>query len=130
MGTASWLVWHNGGWQRHSAALTMYAIQLALNLSWPPLFFSGHKLGMALADSTALLLSVAATTQLFWDAEPAAGKLLLPYLAWTAYATMLNGWIWNKNPKADSAASLKTQPKHTKLDEIQEELQMESPDTK
>lgn len=52
MGTASWLVWHNGGWQRHSAALTMYAIQLALNLSWPPLFFSGHKLGMALADST------------------------------------------------------------------------------
>ncbi|KAL3131865.1 hypothetical protein ABBQ38_007575 [Trebouxia sp. C0009 RCD-2024] len=99
MGTASWLVWHNGGWQRHSAALTMYAIQLALNLSWPPLFFSGHKLGMALADSTALLLSVAATTQLFWDAEPAAGKLLLPYLAWTAYATVLNGWIWNKNPK-------------------------------
>lgn len=43
MGTASWLVWHNGGWQHHSAALTMYAVQLALNLSWPPLFFSGHK---------------------------------------------------------------------------------------
>ena len=52
MGTASWLVWHNGGWQHHSSALTMYAIQLALNLSWPPLFFSGHKLGLALADST------------------------------------------------------------------------------
>ena len=52
MGTASWLVWHNGGWQQHSAALTMYVVQLALNLSWPPLFFSGHKLGLALADST------------------------------------------------------------------------------
>ncbi len=36
---------------------------------------------------------------MFWDAEPAAGKLLLPYLAWTAYATVLNGWIWNKNPR-------------------------------
>ncbi len=52
MGTASWLVWHNGGWQKHSAALSMYAIQLALNLAWPPIFFSGHKLGLALADST------------------------------------------------------------------------------
>ena len=160
MGTASWLVWHNGGWQQHSRALLLYAIQLVLNLSWPPLFFSGHKLGLALADSTgeacndinnydiqsllvcpasvdqavlcsvqhqlqvvelqrgtctvglqqsqkysfgflfaALLAAVAATTQLFWDAEPAAGKLLLPYLAWTAYATLLNAWIWNKNPK-------------------------------
>lgn len=47
----------------------------------------------------ALLAAVGATTQLFWDAEPAAGKLLLPYLAWTAYATVLNAWIWNKNPK-------------------------------
>ncbi|KAL0050405.1 hypothetical protein WJX82_010648 [Trebouxia sp. C0006] len=130
MGTASWLVWHNGGWQKHSAALSMYAIQMALNLAWPPIFFSGHKLGLALADSTALLAAVGATTQLFWDAEPAAGKLLLPYLAWTAYATVLNAWIWNKNPKADSAASLKAQPKHTKLDEIQEEIQMQAPDAK
>ena len=55
-----------------------------------------HKRWLA---SAALLVSVAATTQLFWDAEPAAGKLLLPYFAWTAYATVLNGWIWNKNPK-------------------------------
>ena len=52
MGTASWLVWHNGGWQQHSRALSLYAVQLVLNLSWPPLFFSGHKLGLALADST------------------------------------------------------------------------------
>ncbi|DBA98467.1 TPA: hypothetical protein ACH3X3_012467 [Trebouxia sp. C0006] len=103
---------------------------MALNLAWPPIFFSGHKLGLALADSTALLAAVGATTQLFWDAEPAAGKLLLPYLAWTAYATVLNAWIWNKNPKADSAASLKAQPKHTKLDEIQEEIQMQAPDAK
>lgn len=32
--------------------------------------------------------------------------------------------------QADTAASLKTQPKHTKLDEIQEEIQMQAPDTK
>ncbi len=32
--------------------------------------------------------------------------------------------------QADTAASLKAQPKHTKLDEIQEEIQMQAPDTK
>ena len=32
--------------------------------------------------------------------------------------------------QADSTASLKNQPKHTKLDEIQEEIQMQSPDAK
>ncbi len=32
--------------------------------------------------------------------------------------------------QAGSAASLKTQPKHTKLDEIQEEIQMQAPDAK
>lgn len=32
--------------------------------------------------------------------------------------------------QADCAASLKNQPKHTKLDEIQEEIQMQSPDAK
>ena len=52
MGTSAWLVWHNGGWQKHSVALTMYAVQLVLNLAWPPIFFSGHKLGLALADSS------------------------------------------------------------------------------
>lgn len=52
-----------------------------------------------LLDVAALLVAVATTTQVFWDVEPAAGKLLLPYLAWTAYATLLNAWIWNKNPK-------------------------------
>lgn len=53
----------------------------------------------------ALLAAVAATTQVFWDVEPAAGKLLLPYLAWTAYATVLNAWIWNHNPRVSPSGS-------------------------
>ncbi len=52
MGTASWLIYHQSGWQKQSIALSVYAVQLALKLAWPPIFFSGHKLGLALADST------------------------------------------------------------------------------
>ena len=49
MGAASWKVWHLGG---GSVPLTLYAVQLALNLAWTPLFFKKHNLTYALADIT------------------------------------------------------------------------------
>ena len=61
-------------------------------------------------DVAALLAAVATTTQVFWDVEPAAGKLLLPYLAWTAYATVLNAWIWNHNPRVRQHTCLNLVP--------------------
>lgn len=35
------------GWARQSVPLTVYGIQLALNLLWTPLFFKMHWLGLA-----------------------------------------------------------------------------------
>ena len=32
--------------------LTLYAVQLAMNLAWSPVFFRKHELGWALADIT------------------------------------------------------------------------------
>ncbi len=49
MGVASWLVWQNGG---GAVPLSLYAVQLALNLAWTPLFFKEHQLTYALADIT------------------------------------------------------------------------------
>ena len=49
MGVASWLVWQKGG---GALALSLYAVQLALNLAWTPLFFTKHQLTYALADIT------------------------------------------------------------------------------
>lgn len=43
------------------------------------------------------LAAVAVTTALFVRQRPLAGVLLLPYLAWTAFATVLNGAIWRRN---------------------------------
>ena len=55
MGVASWLVWQKSG---GTLALSLYAIQLALNLAWTPLFFTKHQLTYALADITGMLPSV------------------------------------------------------------------------
>lgn len=51
MGVASWLVWQKGG---GAVPLSLYAVQLALNLAWTPLFFKKHQLTYALADITGM----------------------------------------------------------------------------
>ena len=42
-------VWRKGG---GFTPLALYAVQLALNLAWSPIFFKKHQLGFALADVT------------------------------------------------------------------------------
>ena len=81
----------------------MYAIQLLLNFAWSPLFFGAKRLGLALLDIAALDVTVLATAQLFWNINPIAGKLFLPYLAWISYATALNAYIYahNKSEKKE-----------------------------
>jgi tryptophan-rich sensory protein len=84
---AGWLVWRERGWD---ASLTLWAVQLGLNLLWTPLFFAADRYGWALVDIVALLVAVAATIALFARRSRAAAWLLVPYLAWVGFATALN----------------------------------------
>jgi len=49
-------------------------------------------------DTAVLLVCVAATTAVFATVDPTAGKLMAPYLAFTAFANALNLSILKKNP--------------------------------
>ena len=49
MGYASYIVWNNGG---GSLPLTLYGVQLVLNLAWSPIFFKKKDIGFALLDIT------------------------------------------------------------------------------
>ncbi|KAK9845319.1 hypothetical protein WJX81_003389 [Elliptochloris bilobata] len=98
MGLAAWMVWTHGGWHDQKAALTLYAIQLALNCAWQPLFFNAHRMDWALADILALNVVLAATAWAFHRVEPLAGVLLLPYMAWVAFATYINRAFLQLNP--------------------------------
>lgn len=95
MAVAAWLVWRQGGlWQW---ALALFAVQLTLNAAWSWLFFGFHLPGAAFIEVVALLVAIAATTVAFWPKSMAAGILMLPYLAWVAFATVLNFTIWRLN---------------------------------
>ena len=87
---AGWWVWREVGWGRE---LTLWSGQLVLNLAWTPLFFAADRYALALADIALLLVAVAATIVLFRRTSPPAAWLLVPYLAWVAFATALNAAI-------------------------------------
>ncbi|HTI32194.1 MAG TPA: TspO/MBR family protein [Miltoncostaea sp.] len=76
MATAAWLVAREG--------LERRDVRLALGL------FGAQRPGLAAADIVALLAVLAATVAAFWRVRPAAGALMVPYLAWVAFATALN----------------------------------------
>ncbi|KAM3482984.1 hypothetical protein MY8738_003552 [Beauveria namnaoensis] len=88
---------------KHS--LTVYTIQLGLNLAWMPLFFGARRPVEATADLVALL-GLNGWLAHTWSAiDETAAWLQLPYLGWLAFATYLSagaGYLndWDMSDKA------------------------------
>ncbi|QGN55926.1 TspO/MBR family protein [Novosphingobium sp. Gsoil 351] len=87
------------------AALAAFAVQFALNLCWSPLFFGAHQITGALYLMAALDIAVLVTVALAWRVRRPAALLLLPYLAWVLFATVLNWQFLVANPDADGRAA-------------------------
>jgi tryptophan-rich sensory protein len=97
MAMAAWLVWRQGGWARQRGALSVFLGQLLLNALWSPLFFGLHWPGAAFAEIILMWLAIVWTIRAFWPVHRGAAALLLPYLAWVSFATVLNGALWRLN---------------------------------
>ena len=98
MGVSSWLVWR----ARHPKsvlALTLYVAQLAANALWSWLFFAWRQGRWAFVEILVLWLLIVVTTISFWRIRPLAGVLLLPYLLWVSFASVLAYNVWRLNPK-------------------------------
>ncbi|HMO64602.1 MAG TPA: tryptophan-rich sensory protein [Verrucomicrobiota bacterium] len=98
MGVAAWLVWRRGGWRAQAVPLGLFLVQLALNAAWSWLFFGLHRPGLACAEIVALWLAILAAALAFRPVSAAAFWLLVPYLAWVAFAAVLNFTLWRLNP--------------------------------
>ena len=97
MALAGWRVWRREGLRRARWALSLYALQLALNLAWSILFFGLRLIGVALLEIVVLLLAILATTVVFWQRDRAAGLLFIPYAGWVGFAAVLNAALWQLN---------------------------------
>ena len=99
MGVAAWLAWRERGLRGMGGAAVLFFAQLAVNALWSWLFFGWRQGGVAFAEVLVLLALIAATLVAFWRIRPLAGALLLPYLAWVAFASALNLATWRLNPQ-------------------------------
>ena len=82
---------------RRERALTVYALQLAANFLWPVLFFTLGLYFVSFLWLIVLWVMILVCTVLFHYISRTAGKLMLPYLIWTAFAGYLNLGIWLLN---------------------------------
>lgn len=97
MAIAAWLVWKPAGFKAAAMPLTLFAIQLLLNIAWSWIFFRLHEPGWAFAEVVVLWLAIVATTVEFFRCSTIAGWLLVPYVAWVSFASVLNFTIWQMN---------------------------------
>ena len=75
------------------ASIIIWAVQLALNLMWPFLFFALYLKTVAFIVSTVMTVCVLAVVVMdFFYCKPAAW-LNIPYLIWLAFATYLGMYI-------------------------------------
>jgi benzodiazapine receptor len=95
MGIAAGLVWtSNSDHKAIRKALGFFAIQFGLNVLWSYLFFGLHNPLLALAEIILLWLMIWETYSQFKKIDKLASYLLIPYLAWVSFATILNASIW------------------------------------
>lgn len=96
MAIAAWLVWRSPG--SNGLALRLFCAQLVANALWSWLFFAWHRGALAAVEVLVLLALIVATAAAFWRTSHLAALLLVPYLLWVSFASVLTWAVWRSNP--------------------------------
>lgn len=98
LGIAAYLVWQRRDQIKHlPRTIAVYFIQLVLNLFWTFLFFYSHLIGACLFEILALLIAVVINAWMFYKVHKIAGLLLVPYILWVSFASVLTYNIYLLN---------------------------------
>lgn len=98
MGIAVFLIWRKGLKKKEvKNALLIFLFQLIFNTLWSFLFFKFHSPFWALVDIAVLWVLILLSLVKFWKINKAAGMLLIPYLLWVSFASILNYFIYKLN---------------------------------
>ncbi|MCU0359825.1 MAG: tryptophan-rich sensory protein [Bacteroidia bacterium] len=96
MGVAFALVW-NGQGKNKRMALTLFVLQFVLNLLWSFLFFGLARMDWALIEILLLLVFITLTISAFSKINRTAAILMIPYLLWVGFASLLNSSLYFLN---------------------------------
>ncbi len=104
IGLATALVAASWGAKGRGVALGLFAVHFTLNLAWTPVFFGLQRMDIALGVIILIVLSLLVVIARYWKIRRMAGLLLLPYLAWVCFATLLNYEFLRLNPDAGTGS--------------------------
>jgi tryptophan-rich sensory protein len=98
MGLAAYLLYEKG-FKRPEVkkALAVFAAQLVMNTLWSIVFFGAHRILGAAVVIVLLWAMILATILLFHRISKAAAYLLVPYILWVSFATVLNASLYVLN---------------------------------
>jgi len=96
MGIAAFQIWQTKS-PRRPLALTVYVIQLLLNGLWSWIFFAWQRLLESAIEISMLWVFIVLTMVVFVRIQRSAAWLLIPYLAWVSFASVLNWTIYGLN---------------------------------
>ena len=98
MGIALFLIWRKGlDKKENRIAFSVFIIQLILNTLWSILFFGLESPFAAFIEIIFLWVAILASIILFFRISRLAGALLIPYILWVTFASILNFSIWRLN---------------------------------
>lgn len=98
MGISVYLIWQKVEKNKTArGALWLFWIHLFFNAIWSIIFFGLQNLGMAFINIIIIWLLIVALVIKFWKINCWASYLLIPYLLWVSFASVLNYFIWYLN---------------------------------
>jgi len=98
MGIAAGIVWNKGSYHKWvKTAMYHFIFQLIFNAAWSIVFFGMRSPGLGLIVIVILLTLIVLTIRWFRIINKTAALLLIPYLLWVSFATILNYSIWVLN---------------------------------
>lgn len=83
----------------NAVAMALWALQIALNGLWTPVFFGLRRIRLGLVVLVGLWISVFSGMIALWQVDWLAGLMFAPYLAWVSVAGALNLSVMRLNPE-------------------------------
>lgn len=93
MGVALFLVWSDNSKKKKLDAMLSYGFQIALNALWSIVFFGLKNPLLAVAVIIALWVMILLTIINFYKINKTAGLMLVPYILWVSFASLLNIFV-------------------------------------
>ncbi|MFZ9388432.1 MAG: TspO/MBR family protein [Chitinophagaceae bacterium] len=97
MGIALFLIWRTAESKSRNMAIALFGVQLTLNFFWSFIFFDQQQIGWALVEIGVLWLFILFTIFAFAKINKTAAWLLVPYISWVSFASILTYTIWRLN---------------------------------